>query len=233
MTFKRRDLTGQKFGKLTVLQKTDHKNSSGSYFWRCYCECGRETLALSRDLKSGHKKSCGCFRIERASDARKLKLKGKRFGRLLVLEETALRKKSDGKVIWRCVCECGAEVMANGSDLVQGNIVSCGCYHTEHVVPVLDEIRKSNLVENTKLDTLTSKVRKDNKNGVKGVYFNKMLNKYQAYIRVQKKRIYLGSFTTLKEATDIRLKAEEEYFKPILKKYGRGMDIPGHSDKPS
>lgn len=213
------DIANQKFGRLLVKHKTTQKNNSGTYFWLCQCDCGETTLSLAKDLRSGHKTSCGCYRKERAIESKKLKLKGQQFGRLLVLDETESRKKSDGKIIWKCKCDCGKEVLVNGTDLTKGNIVSCGCYHLEQHVPKLDAIRRSNLVEGTKLDMLTSKTRKDNKVGVRGVYFNKKRNKYQAYIKLQGKRKYLGSFDTIEGAKEARLRAEESMYQPILEKY--------------
>lgn len=52
------DLTGQKFGRLTVL-KLDHIKRQS--YWLCKCDCGKETISTSGDLRSGHKKSCGCL----------------------------------------------------------------------------------------------------------------------------------------------------------------------------
>ena len=54
-----RDLTGQVFGKLTVL-KFAGKNSKGRHMWNCKCECGKETTVQGLSLKSGHTKGCGC-----------------------------------------------------------------------------------------------------------------------------------------------------------------------------
>lgn len=63
------DLTGQVFGKLTVLG-LDHKkrryNKKGvccamDYYWLCRCECGNTCIVQGNNLKSGHTKSCGCI----------------------------------------------------------------------------------------------------------------------------------------------------------------------------
>lgn len=61
-------------------------------------------------------------------------LTGERFGRLRVLG----RAGSDlqNKPTWRCVCDCGAEVVVRGLSLRSGHTESCGCYcrevHTKH-----------------------------------------------------------------------------------------------------
>lgn len=57
------DLTGQRFGRLTVLHRV-LPNKDGPAVWRCHCDCGKETDVVSSSLKNGHTKSCGCIRAE-------------------------------------------------------------------------------------------------------------------------------------------------------------------------
>lgn len=59
ITFK--DLTNQKFGELTVLQKTG-KNKYNYTIWLCQCSCGKQCEVTSRELLSGDTKSCGCLK---------------------------------------------------------------------------------------------------------------------------------------------------------------------------
>lgn len=59
ITFK--DLTSQKFGELTVLQKTG-KNKYNYTIWLCQCNCGKQCEVTSRELLSGDTKSCGCLK---------------------------------------------------------------------------------------------------------------------------------------------------------------------------
>ena len=54
-----RDLSGQCFGKLTVIDKNQIKN--GRQYWNCICKCGKTTVASSASLTTGRKKSCGCL----------------------------------------------------------------------------------------------------------------------------------------------------------------------------
>lgn len=55
------DLTGQKFGKLLVQERTG-SNKNRDAMWKCLCDCGKETTVSSRYLRSGRIKSCGCLR---------------------------------------------------------------------------------------------------------------------------------------------------------------------------
>lgn len=58
------DLTGQKFGRLTVLCRDDEYHAPNGWHtpqWLCQCECGKKTVARGQYLKSGNTKSCGCI----------------------------------------------------------------------------------------------------------------------------------------------------------------------------
>ena len=58
-----KDLTGQKFGKLTVVERVyNHKYKTRSAIWKCRCECGNYILTTSNSLTSGHTTSCGCIK---------------------------------------------------------------------------------------------------------------------------------------------------------------------------
>lgn len=57
---RRLDLTGWRFGRLTVLAPAGR---IGRYTaWLCRCECGRETVATTRKLRGGNTRSCGCLK---------------------------------------------------------------------------------------------------------------------------------------------------------------------------
>lgn len=61
------DLTGQKYGKLTVVKRLKSKPypcGGSSTVYLCKCECGNEITALAGNLKRGHTTSCGCVQSE-------------------------------------------------------------------------------------------------------------------------------------------------------------------------
>ena len=58
-----KDLTGKKFGRLTVIEKTD-KRVSGCVVWRCVCDCGNECFIIGSNLTRGNTMSCGCLAKE-------------------------------------------------------------------------------------------------------------------------------------------------------------------------
>ena len=54
------DLSGKKFGRLTVIERIfDGKSNTR---WKCLCDCGKETTSTTGNLKSNKHKSCGCWR---------------------------------------------------------------------------------------------------------------------------------------------------------------------------
>lgn len=56
---KLKDLTGQKFGKLTVIERAENKGKNTC--WLCQCECGKRKVIISYQLINGKTKSCGCL----------------------------------------------------------------------------------------------------------------------------------------------------------------------------
>ena len=58
---KLQDLTGQKFGRLTVIGLHHYDPELRHYHWDCECECGGSAIVYSGHLKSGHTQSCGCI----------------------------------------------------------------------------------------------------------------------------------------------------------------------------
>jgi len=56
------NLIGQKFGKLTVVEKTKNRGSDGCIIWKCLCDCGGVAYTNTNTLKRGEAQSCGCIR---------------------------------------------------------------------------------------------------------------------------------------------------------------------------
>lgn len=57
------DLTGKRFGKLTVVERACPEKKDKVY-WVCRCDCGNYSIATSGNLKSGNTTGCGCLQIE-------------------------------------------------------------------------------------------------------------------------------------------------------------------------
>ena len=57
------DLTGQRFGRLTVIERTG-SDCIGQAMWRCRCDCGNMTVVAGGNLRTGNTRSCGCYGLE-------------------------------------------------------------------------------------------------------------------------------------------------------------------------
>lgn len=54
-----KEMTGAKFGRLTVVKFSHTEN--GTAWWRCICDCGGKKITRGYSLRRGHVKSCGCL----------------------------------------------------------------------------------------------------------------------------------------------------------------------------
>lgn len=73
------DLTGQRFGRLVVLERAENhavitrdsngciKHTNNYPMWKCKCDCGNTVITYGHHLVAGNTKSCGCYRNELAS----------------------------------------------------------------------------------------------------------------------------------------------------------------------
>src|SRR5258706_360232 len=95
------DLTGHKYGRLTVLE-LDYVNKKGKTYWSCLCECGNHITIQSGNLRD------------------------KKFGFLTIIE-LAYMDKNRG-AFWKCQCSRdGNYIITSSSSLKSGNTKSCGC----------------------------------------------------------------------------------------------------------
>lgn len=64
------DLTGQIFGKLTVLGDSGERDKNGNVYWTCQCSCENHTIikVIGQSLKTGNTKSCGCIKKSSGED---------------------------------------------------------------------------------------------------------------------------------------------------------------------
>jgi len=127
------DLTGLKFGRLTVL--SFYMREGNRTLWICECECGNEKIVPASNLCSKTVLSCGCLNDEGRVRGGKTRSKekymiGKRFGRLLVLERVASPPGVRG-YYYNCLCDCDNYSVTSGTSLINGKTKSCGCYGAE------------------------------------------------------------------------------------------------------
>lgn len=207
----KQDLTGKRFGKLTVLCKTDTRRR-GASLWRCQCDCGNICEKPTSELNAGFATSCGCG--WRPSTVKE----GQKYGRLTAIRATEQRRGKS--VVWECLCDCGNTVLAQATLLASGHTTSCGCVKRE-----LDEQKDFKKILTYTDDTcieFAKNIGKPRANtssdtGVRGVVLKN--GKYQAQIKFRKKRYYLGRYSRLEDAVEARRRAEirvEEYVEEYL-----------------
>ena len=125
ITKQRFNLSGAVFGRLRAERLLG--SWKNQHYWLCTCECGNKVEVRSRDLRSGHSRSCGCLSAEMSRNARRgvpaKESIGITYGSLTVVE---ILPKSGG--YW-CVAKCGCGGTWKGriASLREGTTKSCGC----------------------------------------------------------------------------------------------------------
>lgn len=114
------NMTGEKYGRLTVIKH----NENGGSFWDCLCECGNFVTVSRQSLISQNTRSCGCLHREVCRNRSK-DIENHRFGRLVAKYRSDNINKRN--VHWVCECDCGAEVVVDIASLNHGVTKSCGC----------------------------------------------------------------------------------------------------------
>lgn len=197
---KKVDLTGQVYGRLTVLGDVGKRTKAKGVLWQCMCECGTETFVLGGNLKNGSVRSCGCLNREARSKRRTKDLSGYENENFIVLKKVGSK---NNRVDWLCRCKhCNGTIELNSNEIERTK--SCGCLKKgaskEYMASILDP-------ESLKSTKPTAK----STTGVRGVYYSKSKKNYQAYINVDKKTVFLGSSKNFDEAVKMRREAEKKY----------------------
>ena len=205
------DLSGRRFGMLTVLALAPSRDGRAMY--RCRCDCGGEAVVSGRNLRGGKTKSCGCLR---AQNGKIRDLRGQRFSHLTALEPTEKRNGS-GSVIWKCRCDCGRLAYVSENELLHTGQKSCGCEKQRAQREVSQQLHH---VDGTVLERLyPGRARVDSTSGVRGVQ-KTASGSYRAYIGFRGMRYSLGTFDELGQARDARRAAEDRLYRPFLETWG-------------
>ncbi|MGL5749897.1 MAG: hypothetical protein ACRCXT_05185 [Paraclostridium sp.] len=127
------ELIGKVFGKLTVIERLEN-TKEGRKVYRCSCECGNTTSVKAKYLNNGDTRSCGCHKknfdaYQEKNYKKALEKVGEKHGRLTIIDVAMRDNKKAYDMI--CVCECGTVCRKKYSQIVKGEIVSCGCYARE------------------------------------------------------------------------------------------------------
>ena len=236
------NLVEQKFGRLTVVERAPnviYKSKSGRVVkhrsWKCICDCQLDKpeeereycYATTTDLRSGHKKSCGCIHKEQ------LIARNKRENTFDLSGEYGIGYDNNGSEFY--------------FDLEDYELISQYCWHVSKdgtvksrnkntgknismhrlVMDVDDPRIKVDHRKHVKHDNRKSQLRiatssqnnmnrtpniNVNKSGCPGVRKNEKINKWKAEIQVDYKIIRLGWFENFEDAVKARKEAEKKYF---------------------
>ena len=221
------DLTGKKFGRLTVLQRAeDLITENGNRFtrWNCKCDCGNYTTVLASALTRSDRpsRSCGCLQKDKVSEIKDnvydFSNDDYAIGYIDNTNDKFLFDKEDYDKVkqYHWYKEATGYIRASNKEriflhrLIMGNPDNMVIDHKNH--NLLDN-RKSNLrIVTNSQNAMNKVIVSNNTSGVTGVVWVKDMQQWRAEIKINMKTIYLGFFNNKDDAIAARKSAEEKYF---------------------
>lgn len=207
---KKNDLSGKQIGYWKVGEEF-HKGEK--IYYHCVCKCGKKRDVYSSALKTGKSYSCGCHnRVGMVED-----ITGKDIGWLHIEEKLIINNRT----YWRCTCKCGNHAIISQHQIHDCNMQSCGC--KGDVVKKIKDGLEVYCVNGTYIPSLKrTEKNKNNTSGCTGVGYRADRGKWRAYIKFQRKDIFLGNFDSYEDAVAVRKIAEREYFGKAIEEYEAG-----------
>lgn len=225
------DLTGQKFGRLTVIKRVeDAITEKGNRFtqWLCNCDCGNNDVVVFGSALTRKKRptlSCGCLQKDKVSgitqNTYEFSNDGYAIGytgntnKQFIFDADDYEKVS--KYHW--YEESNGYIRSSGKNkeskvllhrLIMGFPENMGIDHINH--NTFDN-RKSNLRIATTSQNAMNRIKgSNNTSGMSGVVWVKSRNKWKSQIKFNGQLIFLGEYDKLEDAEKRRKQAEEEYF---------------------
>ena len=215
---KLRNEINSKYGKLTVISRSNKISKNGAVWWTCKCECGNTIIAKGERLRSGRTSSCGCARginkfLEQDTYFIGIDSKERQF--FFDKEDFEYVKKyywyidTTGYVVHKYNSKTKGKTY-----YLHRELMSCGKEKfIDHINNNKFDNRKSNLrLATAQQNTFNKSIQKNNTSGVPGVFYIKNTNKWLATIGYNNKNINLGSFKDKSKAIIARKEAEQKYF---------------------
>lgn len=243
------DLTGQKFGRLTVLYRGEKVKHGRSIKWYCLCDCGNYCWVSSNSLRTGNSKSCGCLKKEKYTESGKMN-KGKRyrFNTFDFLEDYVIGHDDKGNSFYIDIEDVdkvqkycwykgnkGYWMSSYIDDEGEKRHLKLHKYITntdskqiiDHRDRNKDNNRKNNLVHSNKCrNARNSSKPKNNVSGYIGIYYHKQRKEWKASVSKNGKEIFLGWHKSKEKALRARLEGEARYYgidapqRHLFKQYG-------------
>ena len=216
---------GDRFGRLTVIDKTEKRNSCGCVVFLCLCECGKQCEVPSAALKNGHTKSCGCLHDEVSRD----RMINNTFWKLHRPRKIIINKyiedgdelivytkqgefridKNDKDLLERCRWYINKNRYVVNSKGIFIHRLIMGVDETDDVIDHIDHDTLNNTKRNLRI---VSKSENAMNRKCDGVTFDKLRNKWQAAIVAYGKKYFLGRYNTKEEAILARKEGEKKYY---------------------
>ena len=223
-----KDLTGVKFGRLTVISLAPRPWKADSE-WNCKCECGNSVRVRGGNLKNGHTTSCGhCLTIEQYDTY---------YSAIVKNGQSFLFDKEDLPLIlsysWSMdkfgyVHGCEGKTRFKLHRLLMGNPKEV----VDHINGNPSDCRKSNLrITSQHRNTFNSALPKNSTTGFKGVCWDKKEKKYMAHIHPNGKMKFLGYYNSPIDAALAYDKAAFLYFGEYARPNFMKGEIPNEQQK--
>lgn len=207
-----KDITGQKFGRLTVLERVENYRTAAR--WKCICECGEISVVLGTGLRNGHTMSCGCLNSRNY-------IHGQATRRNATNEYnswSAMKRRCGLKttVYWKNYGGRGIKVCDRWLDF-NNFYVDMGLRpsknHSLDRIDVNGDYEPSNCRWATNAEqNQNRRLSIKNTTGHRGVVCDKRSNKWIANISNNNERIYLGTYSDKESAIQARKEAEIKYW---------------------
>ena len=228
----RKDLTGQRFGRLVVIRQSenDYISPKGKHFpkWWCQCDCNNEEVEIrGSELTSGHTTSCGCYQKEKVAEIGRLRKTENRYEKkdgyyvgYTDKDEPFYFDEDDFYLIkqykWHIRSDGYVESFRKERDRILMHRLIMKDFITDkdlvdHILgkETKNDNRKYNLRVVTSSQNNTNRtIGSNNKSGFLGVCYNERFGTWRAYITVNKKRFHLGTYKNLEDAVKVRKEAE-------------------------
>ena len=212
------DLSGMRFGKLTVIKRAENAAMPCGRtrpMWECLCDCGNKKVIDARSLKHGISKSCGCSSrgsnhyYDNGDGTTTVSMQNGNFiidtedvstisGYYWKTDRTGYVKSLSGDkwiILHRLILNCPDDMIV------------------DHINRNKKDNRKSNLrICTISENNLNHGIAKNNKSGFTGVMWKKRYEKWEAYITYKGKTHYLGRYNNIDDAVNARKKAERKYY---------------------